>query len=51
MTSYEKELLYLIRSYDGQKRAIETAAKTILEFSEQDESSQELPAAYSRESA
>ena len=51
MTNHERELIYLIRSYDGQKRAIEIAAKTILAFSEQDESSQELPAAYSRESA
>lgn len=51
MTNNEKKLLETIRNHPEPEQAVEIAIKTILAFLEQDESSQELPLAYSLESA
>ena len=51
MTENEKELLELIRGYNDTEKAIEIALKIILEFLEQDESSQSQQPAYSLEFA
>ena len=51
MTENEKELLELIRNSDAPEKAFEIALKIILEFLEQDESSQSQQPAYSLEFA
>ena len=51
MTENERELLNIIHQHSNPEKAIEIAVKTIIEFLEQDESSQEHTVAYLRELA
>ena len=51
MTDNERELLEIIRNHNNTEKAFETAIRIILEFLEQDESSQEQQVAYSQVSA
>lgn len=50
MTNNEKELLTIIRAHNNPERAVEISLKIILEFLEQDGSSQEQPVVCSLES-
>ena len=43
MTDNEKELISLVRNHSNPEKALEVAIKIILEFLEQDGSSQEQP--------
>ena len=49
MTDREKELLNIIREHDNPEQALNIAVHIILEFLEQDGSSQEQPVAYLQE--
>lgn len=49
MIDNEMKLLNIIREHDNPERAVEIAIKIMIEFLEQDESSQEQPLVYSRE--
>lgn len=51
MTNHEKNLIDIIRTHDNPEQAIEIAIKIMIEFLEQDESSQGQPLACPRESA
>lgn len=49
MTDNERELLHIIHHHDNPEQALEIALKIIIEFLEQDESSQEPPVVCPRE--
>jgi hypothetical protein len=51
VTNNQQKLLDIVRKHYNQERAIEVALKTMLEFLEQDGSSQEQPLVCPRESA
>ena len=51
MTEIGKQLLEIIRTHNNSEKALETAIKIILEFLEQDESSQGQRIVYFRVSA
>jgi hypothetical protein len=51
MTDNEIKLINIIREHDNPEQAVEIAIRVMIEFLAQDESSQEQPLVYPRESA